>query len=86
MKLSSKLALLVSGSLMVASGGVLAQEQCTIKIGRVVPITGPLADYGKVTPWVDKNKVDPINAAGGLAVGDKKCKIEYEIYDSRSTT
>lgn len=86
MKPSSKLALLVSGSLMLASGGVFAQEQCTIKIGRVVPITGPLADYGKVTPWVDKNKVDPINAAGGLAVGDKKCKIEYEIYDSRSTT
>jgi branched-chain amino acid transport system substrate-binding protein len=62
-----------------------AQDQCTIKIGRVVPVTGPLAAVGGDTPWVDNNKIDPINKAGGLQVGSQKCKIEYKIYDSKST-
>ncbi len=62
-----------------------AQDACTIKIARVVPVTGPLADVGKDTPWVDNNKVGPINKAGGLKVGDKLCKIDYKIYDSKST-
>lgn len=84
MKFKLKTAVLIGGSLMMLSGGVQAAE-CTIKIGRVVPITGPLADYGKVTPWVDDHKVKPINDAGGLKVGDKMCKVEYKIYDSRST-
>ena len=40
---------------------------------------------GRETPWLDKHKVDPINAAGGLKVGDKTCKIDYKIYDSKGT-
>lgn len=66
------------------SGGAQAQE-CTIKIGRVVPVTGPLADVGKDTPWVDEHKINPINKAGGLKVGSQSCKIEYKIYDSKGT-
>jgi len=62
----------------------LAQD-CKITVGRVVPITGPLLDMGRETPWLDDNKVKPINAAGGLPVGSKKCKIEYKIYDSKGT-
>lgn len=60
-------------------------QECVIKVGRVVPITGPLLDMGRETPWLDENKVDPINAAGGLQVGDQKCKIDYKIYDSKGT-
>ena len=60
-------------------------QDCKITVGRVVPITGPLLDMGRETPWVDDNKVKPINAAGGLPVGGKKCKIEYKIYDSKGT-
>lgn len=77
----------VAGAALTALGAtpVFAQDTCTIKIGRVVPVTGPLADIGKDTPWVDKNKIEPINKAGGLVVGSKKCKIDYQIYDSKST-
>jgi len=78
--------------LVWALGGVAAltaapafAEDCTITVGRVVPMTGPLADYGKATPWIDEHKVDPINKAGGLKVGDKMCKIQFKIYDSKST-
>lgn len=62
-----------------------AQEACVVKVGRVVPITGPLLDMGRETPWLDENKVDPINEAGGLQVGDQMCTFEYIIYDSKGT-
>src|SRR4030095_268398 len=52
---------------------------------RVAPVTGPLADLAKDTPWVDQNKIDPINKAGGLVVDNRKCRIELQIYDSKST-
>ncbi|UNK39958.1 ABC transporter substrate-binding protein (plasmid) [Shinella sp. H4-D48] len=68
----------------LSAGHALAAE-CSISIGRVVPITGPLADVTKDTPWVDENKIKPINDAGGLKVGDELCKINYKIYDSKST-
>ncbi len=73
-----------AGLMALASGGAAAQD-CTIRIGRVVPVTGPLADVGKDTPWVDDHKIGAINKAGGLAVGSQKCKIDYQIYDSKST-
>jgi branched-chain amino acid transport system substrate-binding protein len=60
-------------------------QQCTITVGRVVPISGPLLDMGRETPWLDENKIKPINAAGGLQVGSKKCLIKYKVYDSKGT-
>lgn len=71
-------------ALMLSTGSAFAQE-CTIKVARIVPITGPLLDMGRETPWLDQNKVDPINAAGGLKVGDQMCKIEYIVYDTKGT-
>ncbi len=64
--------------------GASAQE-CTITVGRVVPMSGPLVDMGRETPWLDENKIKPINAAGGLKVGNKSCKIAYKIYDSQGS-
>lgn len=71
-------------ALILSTGSAFAQE-CTIKVARIVPITGPLLDMGRETPWLDQNKVDPINAAGGLKVGDQMCKIEYIVYDTKGT-
>jgi branched-chain amino acid transport system substrate-binding protein len=62
-----------------------AAQDCKVTVGRVVPVTGPLLDMGRETPWLDENKVKPINAAGGLQVGTQKCRIEYKIYDSKGT-
>lgn len=74
----------MAGASFITATPAVAQE-CSITVGRIVPITGPLLDMGRETPWLDKNKVDPINKAGGLQIGDKKCKIIYKIYDSRGT-
>lgn len=69
---------------VLGATGAYAQD-CTITVGRVVPLTGPLLDMGRETPWLDAHKVDPINEAGGLKVGDESCKVEYKIYDSKGT-
>ncbi len=74
-------ALAVAGCIVTSARA----DECTITVGRIVPITGPLLDMGRETPWLDKNKVDPINAAGGLQVGGEKCKIVYKIYDTKGT-
>ena len=58
----------------------VAAAECSVTVGRVVPITGPLLDMGRETPWLDENKIKSINAAGGLKVGNQKCKIKYKIF------
>ncbi len=68
----------------LGASGAVAQE-CAVKVGRIVPITGPLASLGKMTPWVDENKLKVVKTMGGLPVGDKKCTISFKIYDSKST-
>ncbi|MEO7939305.1 MAG: ABC transporter substrate-binding protein [Burkholderiaceae bacterium] len=85
MKLSLKIVAIAVGGLAAAVSTSASAQSCTIKIARVVPVTGPLADVGKDTPWVDDHKINPINKAGGLKVGNQQCKIEYKIYDSKST-
>ena len=70
---------------VLAAGSAFAQEACVVHVGRVVPLTGPLLDMGRETPWLDEHKIGPINADGGLQVGDRKCTIEYTIYDSEGT-
>ena len=82
---STSWACVVAGLLSAVATAASAQDACTIKIARIVPVTGPLADVGKDTPWVDDHKLDPINKAGGLKVADQSCRIDYKIYDSKST-
>lgn len=60
-------------------------QDCTVTVGRVVATSGPLVDMGRETPWLDENKIKPINDAGGLQVGNRKCKIAFKIFDSKGT-
>ena len=55
--------------------GTASAQECVVKVGRVVPITGPLLDMGRETPWLDENKLKHIRADGGLKVGDRMCRI-----------
>ncbi len=81
--------LLIGMGLAIVSVVALPQEsaaqQCEVNVGRVVPMSGPLLDMGRETPWLDENKVGPINAAGGLQVGNQKCMIKFKIFDSKGT-
>lgn len=85
MKKLHALALAGLGLAALAGSPAASAQECVVTVGRVVPMTGPLLDMGRETPWVDKNKVDPINAAGGLEVGDQRCRIDYKIIDTKGT-
>ena len=74
---------LAAAVLALSTVGVAAQE-CVVKVGRVVPMTGPLLDMGRETPWVDDHKIAQLEN-GSLQIGDQLCKIEYKIYDSKGT-
>lgn len=70
---------------MVGGTGSAKADDCTIKVGRIEPLTGALASITKMTPWVDKNKMKVVKEMGGISVGGKKCSITYKLYDSKST-
>ena len=57
-----------------------------ILIGRPNPSTGPLADFGAPTPWVDDRVLAKINADGGIYIEKlgKKLPIKVKIMDTES--
>jgi len=65
--------------------GNVEGAQSTITVGRIIPVTGPLAGFGEGIPWIDEYKVNSVNKDGGLLIGNERYKIEYKIYDSKST-
>lgn len=77
---------LLAAALLLALAGTAssASAQETIKIGAPLALTGGLADEGKKQDLVWKMWVEKINAAGGIAVGDKKLKVELIEYDYQS--
>jgi branched-chain amino acid transport system substrate-binding protein len=57
-----------------------------ILIGRPNPSTGPLADFGAPTPWVDDRALAKINADGGIFIEKlgKKLPVKVKIVDTES--
>ena len=76
---------LLVGALGGLSVSAVQAQECTVTIGRVEPMTGPLVDLGRQAPWIDEYKTKIANANGGLKVGNQTCKIVYKLYDSKGT-
>lgn len=55
-----------------------------VTVGRVVPMTGPLASFGEGTPYVEQTAIDAINAQGGVVLDGKRCRLELVCADSGS--
>lgn len=55
-----------------------------VTVGRVVPLTGPLASFGEGTPYVERQAVDAINELGGVVLDGRRCRLELVYVDSRS--
>lgn len=55
-----------------------------VTVGRVVPLTGPLASFGEGTPYVEQTAIDAINAQGGVVLDGKRCRLELVCVDSQS--
>lgn len=56
----------------------------TVLVGRVVPLTGPLASFGAGTPYVEQSAIDAVNHIGGVILDGRRCRLELVYADSRS--
>ena len=59
-----------------------------ILVGRVAPLTGPLASFGNGTPFMEEKAVEALNADGGIYIEElgKKLPIKFIVLDSESNT
>ena len=78
----------IAAGLMVGAcliGGAASAQECEVKIG----ITGPMAGSGAIWGLAEKAATEfeaaVVNNAGGLQVGDKKCKIRTFSFDAQYT-
>jgi branched-chain amino acid transport system substrate-binding protein len=91
------LQMLMISSFILASGcGVLNSkseridvraDRDVIKIGRVVPLTGYLSNFGVGTPWVEEQAIKAVNDAGGIFIKEynKYMKLKMVYADSDSS-
>jgi branched-chain amino acid transport system substrate-binding protein len=72
--------------LAVVASGCAGGDQGgdTIRIGMTSPLTGPAAEAGVALRQGAELAVEEINAAGGLAVGNKKYKVQYFVEDTQA--
>lgn len=70
------------------SGGKTPADKDAIIVGRVAPLSGPLASFGKGSLEMEKAAVEKLNADGGIYIEeyDKKLPIEFVLADSESST
>jgi branched-chain amino acid transport system substrate-binding protein len=69
-----------------SSAGQSAQSATEIKIGAVLPLTGPFSASGNYFQQAYQLATEEVNAAGGLDVGGKKLQINLKILDDGSDT
>jgi branched-chain amino acid transport system substrate-binding protein len=78
-------AISVTGLPLLTSPAFAAKRD-HILIGRPNPSTGPIADFGAATPWVDDRVLAKINADGGIFIEEvgKKLPVKVKIMDTES--
>jgi len=67
------------------SGGGGACQDGKVKIGALLPLSGPAAAFGVGLRQTIEFAAGEVNDAGGIAVGDEKCKVEIVDYDTKGT-
>ncbi|WP_246161857.1 amino acid ABC transporter substrate-binding protein [Segnochrobactrum spirostomi] len=60
----------------------MADDQ--IVIGASLPLSGPLAGFGKFQQWGYQTAVDEVNKAGGIAIDGKKRMVKLVVRDDKS--
>ncbi|NTV89574.1 MAG: ABC transporter substrate-binding protein [Clostridiales bacterium] len=62
-------------------------DRQSIRIGRVVPLTGSLSNFGEGSPWVEQQAIDAVNDSGGIYIKEfgRKLKLELIYIDSESS-
>ncbi|MGI9437903.1 MAG: ABC transporter substrate-binding protein [Geminicoccaceae bacterium] len=74
-----KLFLVAAAACLGATGQAQAQDSCPIKLGVVLPASGPMGQVGKRIADTGQFAVDLFNDAGGV----KGCEVEYLLRDTQ---
>ena len=84
--LQQRLLLATTALALCATLGVGAHAQsCELKLGAMGPMSGGGAQWGLAMESAAMLAAAEANAAGGLQIGDKKCKVTVVSYDSKYT-
>ena len=76
--------LLAAAFSLAGIAGAQAQE-CTAKVGAMGPMSGGAAQWGLAMQGAAELAAAEVNAAGGVTINGKKCKIVIVAYDSKYT-
>ena len=77
--------LLAATAFVAFSSGQVRAEGCELKIGAMGPMSGGAAQWGLAMEGAAVLAAAEVNAAGGLQVGNQKCKVTVVSYDSKYT-
>jgi branched-chain amino acid transport system substrate-binding protein len=79
------LATALAAPLAVSVLPAVAAGPCELKVGAIGPLAGPAAEWGLTLVRAAEFAAAEVNAAGGLQVGDNKCKVSIVTFDSKYT-
>ena len=71
--------MIAAAAAVLAVGGRAGAEECTVKLGVVLPVSGPMGLVGERIAETGRFAVDVYNEAGGV----KGCKVEYLLRDTQ---
>ncbi len=75
----------IAAHVVLSFSPAAAAGPCELKIGAIGPLAGPAAEWGLTLVRAAELAAGEANAAGGLQVGDSKCKVTIVTYDSKYT-
>jgi branched-chain amino acid transport system substrate-binding protein len=78
------LSTLIAGACAFVLGTASASAADEILIGASLPMSGPLAGFGKYQQWGYQTAVNEANQRGGVAVGGKKYTLRLVIRDDKT--
>lgn len=91
-KLATIIFIVVLAAMSVFAGcgrstGPVEARKDYILIGRVNPVTGPLASFGAGTPQIEEKAIEAINKEGGIYIAEygKKLPLKIIVADSESS-
>lgn len=82
--MKSRVTLLAAALTLGGIAGARAQD-CTAKVGAMGPMSGGAAQWGLAMQGAAELAAAEVNAAGGVTINGKKCKIVIVSYDSKYT-
>ena len=79
MRISGRKVALAGVVALLASTGTAMAQDCPIKLGAILPVSGPMGQVGERISNTGAFAVEVFNEAGGV----KNCPVEYTLRDTQ---